>query len=114
SLPQEKLDAAREKALAKFNLDKANELEAISADGKKNNARIVELQKEVTELDKKINTVTTDIANTEKLMSDLQKEIDALLAGVKNVEETSAYAEKIQQKEALDQAITILKEDNTE
>ncbi|MEG6615352.1 AAA family ATPase [Peptococcaceae bacterium 1198_IL3148] len=114
SLPQEKLDAAREKALAKFNLDKATELEAISADGKKNNARIVELQKEVTELDKKIDTVTTDIANTEKLVSDLQKEIDALLASIKNIEETPAYAEKIQQKETLEQAITTLQEDNTE
>lgn len=113
-LPQEKLDAAREKALAKFNQDKAEKLEAISADGKRNNARIVELREEIAELDKKIDNAATDAANNTKLIGDLQKEVDVLLVGVKDIAETPAYAKKLKEKEALEQTIADLQADNTE
>ncbi|KZE66830.1 hypothetical protein AWM68_20210 [Fictibacillus phosphorivorans] len=99
ALPSEQVQNAHEKALAQFNLDKAQRLERINAQGK-TEAGVVEglktenqqLENEIAKLEEFVQLQTSEIER-------VQDEVLNLQAGVKNVDSDPLYINK--KKEAL-------------
>lgn len=90
-LPQEQLQSAREKALAEFNRTKAENLEAISADGKKLATRKNELEAELKGILQEIDKLTAQLPGLEQKKSILQEEIQAIQDGLKQIEPSPDY-----------------------
>ncbi|MEW9125174.1 MAG: AAA family ATPase, partial [Thermotaleaceae bacterium] len=66
TLPESKIEEAREKALAKFNQDKSAKLEKITAAGKAKASEIEQLKAENTELEEKFLSLGTQLNDEEK------------------------------------------------
>ncbi len=113
-LPAERLQEAREKALADFNLRKAKRLEEITSEGKRLKARMEELEKETQEKQSKLEGAqkSLDAINQEieAITSELEK-ANQLLNKYKN---DPAYQEKLKEKDAVEAAIRELKEGRTQ
>ena len=114
ALPEEKLIEAREKALAKFNLEKAGELEKISLEGKTRKAEIEELQSENASFIKKIEEIELQITIEEKTSVDLEAEIDNLIKQGREVTNDPAITKKSQEIAKLEEVIAKLKTSTTE
>lgn len=113
-LPAERLQEAREKALADFNLRKAKRLEEITGEGKKLKARKEELEKENQEKQSKLE-------GAQKSLKAIDREVEAAASELEQVNQTlneyandPAYQEKLKEKEAVEAAIRDLKEGRTQ
>lgn len=113
-LPAEKLQEAREKALADFNLRKAKRLEEITSEGTRLKARMEELEKETQEKQSKLE-------GAQKSLDAINREVEAAASELEQVNQSlneymndPAYQEKLQEKEAVETAIRELKEGRTQ
>jgi len=111
-LPQEQLQAAREKALAEFNYRKAKKLEAINAEGKQLAARKASLEDEVKALRTALDKMMEELPNLEKQEAILKSEINAILEGAEPIEHTSEYVQLLQQQKSIQDEIQKLQTDN--
>ena len=107
AIPEEQLQEAYEKALDAFMLDKAQRLEAITAQGKQKKAEAEELGNQFAEL-------TDRMEESQQILSDLLAEEHKLQAEVNSkplvpVEKAPGYRELIDQKVLLEQEIADLK-----
>lgn len=107
AIPEEQLQEAYEKALDAFMLDKAQRLEAITAQGKQKKAEAEELGNQFAEL-------TDRMEESQQILSDLLAEEARLHAEVDSkplvpVEKAPGYRELIDQKVLLEQEIADLK-----
>ncbi|MDW7675742.1 MAG: AAA family ATPase, partial [Bacillota bacterium] len=105
SLPEEKLAEAREKALARFNHTKAEELQRISIEGKQGKAEVDRLKTENAELQRKIDVAQKTLAATEETIQLIQSEITDLLEQADNYTQNSSYIEKLKEKDKLNNQI---------
>lgn len=106
AIPEEQLQEAYEKALDAFMLDKAQRLEAITAQGKQKKAEAEELGNQFAEL-------TDRMEESQQILSDLLAEEARLHAEVDSkplvpVEKAPGYRELIDQKVLLEQEIADL------
>jgi DNA repair exonuclease SbcCD ATPase subunit len=90
-LPQERINEAREKALAEFNRLKANNLEAINTEGKDLAGRKTELEKKAAEAKQTIKKTEIDLKALEEKEVALKAEKDTILQGEQPVESTPEY-----------------------
>lgn len=112
-LPAEKLAEAREKALAKFNLEKAERLEKITAEGKQLKEHFDRLADEILDLERKIMETRSELEAEEKTAAQLEKEIADLQQQMEHATANDReYNKKYLEKLDLEKTISGLKESN--
>lgn len=114
SLPQDRVQEAREKALADFNRRKAERLEAITAEGKAEAAAVSELRSEMEERDKKIGSAVNELAQLEEEVSALRDEVNSIVASGGDITQEPAYRQKLAEKAAIEKEIAQLQADSRE
>ena len=110
-LPEEMVEAAREKVLAAFNLDKAKRLETINSTGRGIKADIENLMAENSDLVVKASAAELKLQENEAAAVTLQVEIEALRDQTKPITDNPKYTQKLQEKENIEAAITQLQSD---
>ncbi|HHY92877.1 MAG TPA: hypothetical protein GX511_06010, partial [Firmicutes bacterium] len=117
-IPQEKLDEARERALAQFNLEKARKLEAIAADGRALRAEVDSLRDRNAALEEQIRNAERRLALLEREAENRRARLEAVKAQASDIsaalETDPAYLQKLNEKVALEQTIEALKAGNAE
>ncbi|MFO7296374.1 MAG: hypothetical protein C0P72_010175 [Clostridia bacterium] len=114
-LPEEKLQEARERALAEFNRQKAEKLEVISTEGKQLKAHADAIRTEIEKL-------STKIAETRKQLQNQEIVVERLKDTIQDLEQKLKYATandntfkaKYIEKFNLEKEIAALQENNTE
>lgn len=113
-LPAERLQEAREKALADFNLRKAKRLEEITSEGTRLKARMEELEKESREKQDKLEGARKSLAAIDREVEAAASELEQVNQSLNEYMNDPAYQEKLQEKEAVEAAIRELKEGRTQ
>lgn len=111
SLPAEKLEAAREKALAAFNRDKAQQLQSINEEGKRKKEQVEELKTEIYEMSQKVSLLGEELAKKQAGVEAIESEIFDLQQSLKAPEESTGYKALVAKKEAIEGQIEELKKD---
>jgi DNA repair exonuclease SbcCD ATPase subunit len=110
SLPTAQVEAAREKALSLFNLQKAQKLEAIDIKGKQGKQKKDDLLQENEKLAKEYEKVNGQIAEKQALLKKLQTELVQLEGSIIDITENPAYVSKLQEKQNINVEIQQLQE----
>lgn len=113
ALPESKLQEARDKALAAFNLDKAQKLERNVADGKRMKERVDQLKADLAYTTDQITKQTAAAQPDTTLISSLQEELEALRQQSLTHTGGPAYSAKLQEKALLENEIAGLTAGNT-
>lgn len=114
-LPEEKLQEARERALAEFNRHKAEKLEAISADGKQLKAHADAIRTEIEQLRSKIAEARKELQSREIVVERLKDTIQNLEQKLKYATANDdTFKTKYFEKIKLEKEILTLQEDNAE
>lgn len=109
ALPDEKLEAAKENAIAYFNHNKTKELEEINSKGKFEASRLNELKGKNEHLQKEITAGELELSNTQNVVNELNVKIQKLEANVTGIEENPDYQAKRKEAEVIKLAINELK-----
>src|SRR5690554_2297950 len=110
ALPAEQVQAAREKAQAAFNSNKAERLEKITADGKQKKAEAEKLESEFADTQDKLTECKELLADLKAQEAELQQEIDSKPA--KPLSENPDYNRLAKEKANLETHIANLKDDS--
>ncbi|HSW35846.1 MAG TPA: hypothetical protein VLH18_04495, partial [Candidatus Limnocylindrales bacterium] len=108
ALPAEKLEKAREKALAAFNREKAGLLEEISTKGKKRKADIEVVKAEIEENRTAIAELKNAFNSEWSTLNKIQNEIDAITASATDPTASPEYKKALAAKQKLDSEISAL------
>src|SRR5690625_2994796 len=100
-LPQEQVT----EIATKFNLEKANKLESINAEGRSLKAQVEELQEENETLNKKIDKIVENGKKKAKDIEKLKADIEKAENEVKPIEENPTYQKLMEDRQALEQQI---------
>jgi len=100
ALPEEQVQAARQRALEEFNLDKSKRREAINADGKGYKEKAARLQAENEDSQKQIDKLTTEKATAEQAITALQAELDGM-NDMPDISTNHEYTKALQDKSAI-------------
>jgi chromosome segregation ATPase len=114
NLPTEKVEEAKEKALAQFNRKKASELEDISAQGKRTTQEISDLKGYNVTLENEIRASEEEWESLEQEVQKVQVEIDKLQEKSTDITENEDYVAKLKKKESIEHTIADLRADATE
>lgn len=110
SLPEAQLQAAREKALAQFNLNKSKQLEEIDAKGKQTSGRKNEIISSNVALAKEYEKLNGQINEKQTLIEKLKTQLKQVEEQVTDVTENTQYVAKLKEKQQLQSDIASLKE----
>lgn len=110
ALPEDRVKAAHEKALAVFNQQKAARLEGIVAKGTASAAEIVRLEQDSVNLQDDIRQFSNQLQTKQEESQALITEIDKLQAGIKDVSADPQYIQKKQDIADIEQQIRVLRE----
>jgi len=113
SLPPDQLEAAREKAMANFNQEKANELASITAAGNSAKAKVKALNEEVGILELENTNNEARLAELIKEIGSVQDKVSALEAGAPFQAHDDTYAKKQALKQTIELDIEKLKATNS-
>ena len=113
-LPYVKLQTAREKALARFNKEKADKLESINAEGQRLKPMKAEMEAGLAHTQQKLEKATADLVTLENKEAALRVEIDAIFQGAQLVHSAPKYVKRLKDKEALEEEIRDLDAGNQE
>lgn len=111
-LPEEMVESAREKAIARFNLNKAETLEKINAEGKRYKGQLESLMAENSDLVTRANAAKLKLQENEAEAVTMQVEIDALKDQTKPITDNPKYTQKQQEKVNIEGAIAQLQTDS--
>ena len=114
AFPEEYIESVKEKALANFNKSKAERLEEINAQGKREKEAIAKLLEENIAFEAEIESGEKELRDSREAEAKLQAEIDAMLQGAGDPTATAEYKAATRQKEALESDIDTLKTGNNE
>ena len=114
SLPTEKLNAAREKALARFNRDKAEKLEAISAQGKEYKETVEALKAELQPLNDAIAQAEAKAQEHTQKAAEIELLIENMMKDAEAYQEDPSYITKLAEKESLEAEIAQLRQNTSE
>ncbi|MBT2603772.1 hypothetical protein J7E55_12165 [Bacillus sp. ISL-53] len=110
ALPEEKVTAAREKALSQFNLMKSKRLEDIQSKGKQGGERKEEFTLENEKLAKEYEKLNGQIAEKQILLEKMNKQLGELEGLVTDVLDNPSYVAKLQEKKTIEVEIKQLQE----
>jgi DNA repair exonuclease SbcCD ATPase subunit len=110
-LPAEKLAEAREKALAQFNRQKAQELEQIAAEGKQMQNEREDYMQHHSSLVAGINEREAGLSELKAQCAVFEKQLKELASLETPITENPAYIQKLQEKEQIEAVITQLRQD---
>lgn len=110
ALPEEKVTAAREKALSQFNLTKSKKLEDIQLKGKQGGERKEEYNQENEKLAKEYENIKSQIAEKQLLLEKMNNQLGDLQGLVTDVLDNPSYVAKLQEKKAIEVEIKQLQE----
>lgn len=110
SLPEEKIEAVRTKALEQFNQDKSTKLAQINEHGLEIKEKKVNLQLEVDKNQHEIDKLAPQVSEKEALVTKLTKQLKEQEGAVKDVSESADYQTKLTDKQNLLTEIQELKE----
>lgn len=120
-IPEHKVQEALEKAQEAwkkleeaFNLDKAEQLESISADGKAIATEITEFGHQNVNYGAKVVDLKSRLEEAEQEVTRLRAEVESIQNTCLPVENTPEYAKKLQEKAAVESAIASLQAGNGE
>jgi len=109
SLPEEQVEAAREKALSQFNLEKSKRLEEINTKGKRGAERKKTLAAENEKLAEKAGKIQSQISDKEEAVEKLINQLETLESQVVDITENAQYVEKLQEKQTLTKELEEIK-----
>ncbi len=109
ALPQEQLEAAREKALAEFNRQKAEKLETISAEGKQLKARDDDIKAEINGLREKMIEARKRLQSIEASAETQKNEVVKLQSKQRDYNNSPECVAKLKEIEAVEVDIEQLK-----
>jgi hypothetical protein len=109
ALPEEQLNAAREKALSQFNLSKSKKLEDINLKGKQGNERKQRSLSDNENLAKEYEKLTGQIYEKNQLIIKLNNQLSQLETTITDITENARYVTKLQEKSNLESEINDLK-----
>jgi predicted nuclease with TOPRIM domain len=101
ALPEEQIQATRDKALGHFNILKVNKLENINAEGKHLKEIKTSLEEKLEIMGKEIEKAKAELGEFEQKEAALKAEIDNIMQGAEPVESTPEYAGLSSQIEAI-------------
>jgi len=104
-LPAEQIEAAREKALKDFNLEKARKLEEITTKGKNAAAQKQKLLEENERLENEKEKLEGHITEKQKAIEKLNEHLKAVEATIVDITENPEYMAKLQEKKRLQDEI---------
>ncbi|WP_438312307.1 hypothetical protein [Sporosarcina sp. FA9] len=110
SLPVEEIEAAKEKAVASFNLTKATELEEINSSGRAIAEDKTQTLEQIEKLKATVASLEPQIDEKEKTVSKLTVEVDRLRTGIVEARQDKRYTDKVQEKTEVEKSIVTLKE----
>jgi len=112
-LPAEQIEAAREKALADFNREKAEKLESINAEGKRLAGVKQTMEQNLAVASEALAKAKADLAELEQTEASLKAEIEAIMQGSQPVESTPEYYQLYAKQRDLQDEIRKLEADNS-
>ncbi|OHX41695.1 AAA family ATPase [Cytobacillus oceanisediminis] len=110
ALPEEQVESAREKAIAQFNLDKSNKMEAINKKGKEGSERKQEIVQNNESLTKEYEKLSEQINEKQEKMTKLQNQLKQQESLVTDVLDNPAYTSKLQEKQDIENEINNLRQ----
>ncbi|MDQ0412685.1 AAA family ATPase [Mesobacillus stamsii] len=99
ALPEEQLQAAKDKALSDFNRIKSERLERIQSNGKANTAQLEKAQAEIAEIDKEIEKLTTQLGEKKEAAAKLQQQLSTEESMVVDILDNPDYRAKLEEKQ---------------
>lgn len=109
SLPEEEVEAAKEKELAAFNLDKANQLEGINNLGKSITEDKTQTLEQIEGLKERVSAFGPQIESKEKAIEKLKVELESLRNQIKDARQDERYISKTKEIEEANEQIVSLK-----
>lgn len=110
SLPEEEVEAAKEKALAAFNLSKSDHLEKIKKQGTEAKEQKELLVSENEKVKKKAADIETEISKKKELVAKLSEDLQDVEVSVVDVTESQEYIITLREKQTILEQISQLKE----
>jgi DNA repair exonuclease SbcCD ATPase subunit len=99
ALPEEQVQAAKDKALADFNRTKSERLERIQSNGKANTAQLEKAQAEISEIDKEIEKLTTQLGEKKEAVVKIQQQLSTEESMVVDILDNPEYRAKLEEKQ---------------
>jgi DNA repair exonuclease SbcCD ATPase subunit len=110
SLPEEQVQAAKDKALATFNKNKSDRLENIQKVGKRNKEKLDEVKNTDVGIDQEIQKIEGQLAEKKELVTKLQGQLSRVESTIVDITENPEYVAKLQAKEKINAEIRELRE----
>lgn len=110
ALPEDEVEAAKEKALASFNLSKSERLESIKKHGKEAGEKKDQLLSDNEKIKEKARIIEIEILKKKELVTKLTSELQDLEFSVPDITESLEYSEAIKNKQLIHEQIQQLKE----
>ncbi|WP_077616823.1 AAA family ATPase [Caenibacillus caldisaponilyticus] len=107
-LPAEQIEAAREKALKQFNLEKARKLEEITAKGKNGAAQKQKLIEDNERLVKEKEKLTAEIERKQTGLEKMHEQLKAVESTIVDITENTEYMTKLKEKAEIQKEIADL------
>lgn len=104
-LPKDQVIAAREKALAQFNLEKSKKLEEITNKGKNGAVQKQKLLNDNEKLLKEIDKLKAEVAKKQEAISKFETQLQAVKSTIIDITENPLYVAKLQEKQQLQKEI---------
>lgn len=109
-LPVAEIQAAKEKAVAAFNLSKSNELVEINTKGKNFNVDKENTLEQIENLNESVLSVQSHIDAKTSFVSELSDKLNSLREAVKNARQDTRYQSKLQEQLKVSDAVIELKD----
>lgn len=110
ALPEDQVAAAKEKALAAFNRNKAEKLETINKKGVTAKGKIESINKENEVIDQDVQKIQGQIEVKQDAIKKFKEKLSALENSVTDITENKAYIAKLKEKESIEKEIDELKQ----
>lgn len=110
-LPEQKVAEAREKALARFNLNKSDRLETIAKEGKQLKKEYERLQNDLSDTNASVNRKETELATLKGQLPAMEQEIEKLMSMEVPIEENAQYKAKLREKALVGEEVARLHKD---
>lgn len=110
ALPEAQVNAAKEKALSQFNLQKSKKLEDINAKGKQGKERKEAILQDNEKLAKEYEKLNSQIAEKNTALSKLNEQLQQQESMVTDILDNPQYTAKLQEKMKLEEDIKNLRE----